>query len=156
MRSIQPDSLASLIGYQLHLTALEVTHEARLALVGLGITPAKVAALVFVRDNPGCDQSRLGRLLDINRSSAMKLIDGLERLSLVERRPGKDRRSNGLHLTPAGEQALGDAIVRLAQSEAAFAADLSAGERSEFLRLLHKVRTGARRARASGRGSAAA
>ena len=59
----------------------------------------------------------------------------------IERRPGRDRRTNALHLTAAGET-LRERIEQetLAHDQEAFAG-LTAAERAEFSRLLAKLRS---------------
>ena len=135
--------LSDLLGYQLHLTNLIVQRDTRTALAAQEVTPAKVTAMLFVRDNPGCDQSTLGRLLSINRSSAMKLVNILCDRGFVRRRQGRDLRSNGLHLTERGAAFLREMVAILQQTDRALTAELSEPERVELLRLLAKVRAGA-------------
>lgn len=129
------------LGYQLRrvdVLAMEIV-SARLAEVGL--TPARAAAIVFVGLHPGCEQSTLGRALNINRASAMDVVNALVALGAAERRPGRDRRSNSIHLTPRGE-ALAEEVQRLTREadEAAFGG-LSPEERAALLSLLRKIRT---------------
>ncbi len=137
--------LADLLGYQLHFTNLVALCDARAALAIHDVTPAKVTAMLFVRDNPGCDQSTLGRLLSINRSSAMKLVNTLCARGLVRRLQGRDLRSNGLHLTEDGSAFLRQVIGVLREADMALSAGLSPAERAELLRLLGKVRASAGR-----------
>lgn len=140
MTDKDPGGLADLIGYQLRLTDLLALRAARAALAAFRTTPAQVTALAFVGDNPGCDQSSLGRFLDVNRASAMKLVNVLEEQGLVVRREGRDRRSNGLHLTGRGEESLTGMTGALMEAEAKLAKLLNLPERRELLRLLAKVR----------------
>ncbi|MFP5432659.1 MAG: MarR family transcriptional regulator, partial [Alphaproteobacteria bacterium] len=49
---------------------------------------AKFTALLLIRDNPGCDQTALGRALSVNRSSAMKLVNILEERGWSNGGPG--------------------------------------------------------------------
>jgi DNA-binding MarR family transcriptional regulator len=142
MSDKQLAGLSDLIGYQLHLTHLLALRDARAALEEKETTPAKVTALAFVRDNPGCDQSTLARFLDVNRSSAMKLVNVLEDQRLIERQEGRDRRSNGLRLTRQGQDSLKEMISILAAAEARLVQGLSLPERRELLRLLAKMRAG--------------
>ncbi len=135
--------LAELVGYQLHLTSLAVLRDAREALAVLGTTPAQVTAVAFVRDNPGCDQSSLGRFLAVNRSAAMKMVDRLADSDWVERRAGRDRRSNGLHLTAEGRVFLDQVLARLGQVDAALTENFSHEEVAILLTLLARLRAAA-------------
>ena len=131
--------LGRLVGYHIHLVDLIALEDVRSALSARQTTPATVTAMFFIRDQPGCDQTTVGRLLSINRSSAMKLIDRLESRGFVERTQGRDRRSNGLHLTAAGGRFLSEMVVLLRRADAALCSNLEPGERAELLRLLKKT-----------------
>ena len=96
--------LSGHLGYLLHRTELKLIGRIADALAELGVTPARATALVYIRLHEGCDQMALGRALGINRASAMKAVNGLVALGVVERRAGRDRRSNALHLTPRGAE----------------------------------------------------
>jgi DNA-binding MarR family transcriptional regulator len=134
------DSLLSgLTGYALQRANLRVTNDLRQALASHALTPAKVTALLLIRANPGCDQTALGRALDINRSSAMKLINLLTERGLAERRPGRDLRSNALHLTDQGRTALAEMTGIFQRSDDAMTAGLNPDERRTLLALLDRV-----------------
>lgn len=137
------NELQRLLGFQLLMAELHMGSRAREALATFGITPAKLAALLIIRDNPGCDQSALGQALWVNRSSAMKLVNALTEQDLVERQPGRDLRTNALHITADGRDRV-EAMVRcLDAADAAAAIALSAQERRQLLALLRKLRRGA-------------
>jgi DNA-binding MarR family transcriptional regulator len=138
-------TLDEMLGYQVHLTNLMTLRHARAALERLDITPAKVTALVYLRDCPGCDQTTLGRQLSVTRSAAMKLVGGLAQRGLIERREGRDLRSLGLGLTAQGERFLAEVLAALQQAETRLEEGLNPAERAELLRLLAKVRDNAER-----------
>ena len=132
--------IARLIGYQLRrvdMVSMEHLHE---LMADVGVPPGRATALVYIDLHPGCDQAELGRVLSINRASTMAAINGLVLLGAVERRPGRDRRSNALHLTDEG-RLLRAEVMRLSQEhEASVFGSLSDAERAELFRLLLKVR----------------
>lgn len=138
-RTAQDEDLASLTGYQLQMARLPLMAAAHAALVPFGISPAKVTALALIRARPGLDQSTLARSLSINRASAMKLVNLLAERGLVERRPGRNLRSNALHLTAEGEAQLPAMIACLRDSEAPMLAPLSAEEQRQLQGLLHRL-----------------
>ncbi len=143
-------ALADLVGYAVQRAHLTVMDDLRRRLRPFDISPAKLTALLLIRANPGTDQTRLGKALSINRSSAMKLVNVLAERGLVERRPGRDLRSNALHLTEAGSEALTRMVEATRVSDDAIVARLSASERATLLRLLQRVcSTGSRAPRAS-------
>ncbi|SEJ93502.1 transcriptional regulator, MarR family [Sphingobium sp. AP50] len=124
----QGTDLQSLVGYQVRRANLRMDEDARAALAEHDLSPAKMTALILIRDNPGCDQTALGRALSINRSSAMKLINILVDKGLVERRPGRDLRTNALALLPHGEVQVKAMLAAVKASDARTTARLSADE----------------------------
>lgn len=135
--------LSRLVGFQLHLATLRTGQAARAALAEMATTPAKVTAMLYVLNHPGCDQTSLGRYLHIGRSAVMKLLNTMESRGHVERREGRDLRSNGLHLTDAGEAFLAEAVAMLEQSDREATANLSVEEQEQLLHLLAKLQVGA-------------
>jgi len=131
--------LDQLLGYQLQRSNMVAIDDARQSLLRFGVTPAKLTALLLIRANPGCDQTALGRALSINRSSAMKLVNFLAERGLVERRPGRDLRTNALHLMPGAEQRIDEMVQALRESDARVAERLSNAERAELAGLLRKL-----------------
>jgi DNA-binding MarR family transcriptional regulator len=118
--------------------------------------PADTTALLLVKEQPGCDQTMLGRALAGNRSVGMKIAARLEARSLLTRGEGRNRRSKGLYITPKGETLLADLLERHAAAEARLAAALAPGERELLLRLLDKVEQAVLDEEADLAGSAAA
>ncbi|MEG3149440.1 MarR family transcriptional regulator [Sphingomonas sp. ZT3P38] len=136
----QDRDLEALLGYQIDMAHLAMIADAREALAPFAITPAKLTAMLLIRANPGCDQTALGRALRINRSSAMKLINYLAERDLVERRPGRDLRTNALHLSAEGEVRLAEMLARVQESDQRMSARLTAAERTTLASLIRKLR----------------
>ena len=135
----QGTDLRGLIGYQIQRAHLLMGTDARAALAPFDLSPAKFTALLMIRDNPGCDQTALGRALSVNRSSAMKLVNILEDRGLVERRAGRDLRTNALFLRPKGEAQIGAMVKAVHQSDARMTRQLSQDEAAHLLALLGKI-----------------
>lgn len=135
----QDDDLETLLGYHMQRAFLVMTDDARSALEPHGLTPAKLTALMLVRANPGCDQTALGRALSINRSSAMKLVNALAARGLIERRAGRNLRTNALHLLPNGEAQVAELLSLLRESDRRMSARLSDAERKTLFGLLRKI-----------------
>jgi DNA-binding MarR family transcriptional regulator len=142
-------ALARLVGFQLHLANMHTMAAARTALADVNTTPAKVTAMLFVLDHPGCDQTTLGKFMSVGRSGIMKLLNTIEARGHLERRNGRDLRSNGLYLSMEGEKFLQQVLELLKESDRAVSSTLSPTEQDELLRLLHKMQG------ASGAGSSA-
>lgn len=131
----QGSDLQGLVGYQIQRAHLILETDARAALSTFDLSPAKMTALILIRDNPGSDQTALGKALSINRSSAMKLVNILAERALIERRPGRDLRTNALHLLPEGERIVAAMLEETRGSDARMTARMSAEE----VRMLHAL-----------------
>ncbi len=131
--------LDTILGYQMQRAHLIMTDDARRVLQPYALTPAKLTALLLIRANPGCDQTALGRALSINRSSAMKLVNALVAGGFIERRAGRNLRTNALHLLPEGAAQLADILVALRESDRKMSGRLSEAERIALFTLLGKL-----------------
>lgn len=69
----------------------------------------------------------------------MKLVNVLVDRGLIERRPGRDLRTNALHLLPGGEERVTEMLETLRQSDRRLAANLTAAERTTLMSLLKKL-----------------
>lgn len=135
--SLAQGALPGLLGYRLRLAQQAVFRDFAASVQGL--SPGRVGLLILIDANPGITQSRLAEAVARDRSTMVGLIDLLERRSLVERRRGDDRRTNGLWLTRSGRRLLARALRRIAAHERRIASRLSAAERRRLLRLLGKI-----------------
>jgi DNA-binding MarR family transcriptional regulator len=131
--------LADIVGYRLDMVRCAALRSLHRRLAGDSLRPADTTALLLLRDTPGCDQSALGRALAGNRSVGMKVASRLEARGYVQRREGRDRRSKGLYLTPAGETALAEVLRHHERAEVLLATYLTPRERTVLLKLLAKV-----------------
>lgn len=135
----QGADLERLLGYQLQRAHLLLEDDVRAALTPCGLSPAKMTALLLIRENPGCGQTALGRALSVNRSSAMKLVNILVELGLIERRPGRDLRTNALYLIPKGEKLVREVVERVRESDTRMSARLNKAELDALHTLLRKL-----------------
>lgn len=88
--------------------AYVVSRQSVEACIGEDSTIREVPALTLVGQAGAMSQRRLGDLLDLNRTTVVKLVDALEAKGWLERvRDEHDRRSYALSLTAGGQQALG-------------------------------------------------
>jgi MarR family transcriptional regulator, transcriptional regulator for hemolysin len=71
-----------------------------------GLTEATWRPLAYLgRLGEGVRQKELAQALGIEGPSLVRLLDGLERRGLIERREDEaDRRARGIYLTPAGRE----------------------------------------------------
>src|SRR4051812_41176609 len=112
----------------------------------LGLTRAQWLMLTRLHRRPGASQTELADMLEIDRASAGRMIDRMEKAGWVERRAdGTDRRINRLHLTSGARKAHAR-MWKIAESTVADAlARLSPGEREQFTQLPARVKGSSRR-----------
>lgn len=84
-------------------TVREVLHRETVG----GLTAPQFRLLVVLREAQPASLSQAAELLHLSRAAASRLVDGLARQGLVERRPSnQDRRRVELRLTEAGRERL--------------------------------------------------
>ena len=92
---------------QLMVTFLKLQRQLEDVLDPFGLVLSQFEALVKIDANPGLIQQELVSHLLVTKGNVGALLDRLESMGLVERRPDPlDRRANRLHLTPAGASAV--------------------------------------------------
>jgi DNA-binding MarR family transcriptional regulator len=103
------------------------------------LKPGRFAAMMVIHNNPGINQTALGRAVARDKSTITPLLQGLERQGLVERRaPANDGRSFILNLTPAGEAMVGELLQRAREHDRRL--DEIVGESKDaFVRLLKRI-----------------
>jgi DNA-binding MarR family transcriptional regulator len=131
--------LTEILGYRLDMARCAALRSLHRLLADMPYRPADTTALLFVKEQPGCNQTMLGQALAANRSVGMKLAARLEARGLLNRGEGSNRRSKGLYITPEGEAVLADLIAQHEAAEERLAAALDPGERELLLTLLGKV-----------------
>lgn len=109
-------------------------------LAPLGLTPPEAGILWNLSQQPDMTQRALAEHLGAFPSRLVLLIDGLEKKSLVERRPASsDRRSYALRLTSSGRARL-EALGRVSrQHQEDICSGLSGAEREQLRDLLGKI-----------------
>jgi DNA-binding MarR family transcriptional regulator len=106
----------------------------------IGMTPPDAGILRLLRVSPGLSQQELAGSLGIHPSRLVALLDQLEKRGLVERRPNPDdRRLYSLHLTEAGEGALGQISKVAREHQEALLASLNPDERKVLGTLLSRI-----------------
>lgn len=132
-----PPSVAFLVSR----LGFEVGNRLTEGLAPLGIEPRHFGLLRALAISEGQSQRAIGQALDIHPNRMVGLVDDLERLRLVQRRPHPtDRRAYSLVLTAKGRRVLQKAFEVAFDIEDALCAGLQPAERSELLALLGKLR----------------
>ena len=106
-----------------------------------GLTPRAFSVLSLAAEMPGVTQSDLSRLLGIERSGLVAIVDDLEARGFLARVavPG-DRRVQALRPTKAGEAALTEMLAAVEDHEERVLGPLNEEERATLLGLLIKLR----------------
>jgi DNA-binding MarR family transcriptional regulator len=110
------------------------------ALSEVDLHPRDFAVLNIIASHPGVTQHEIGAETDIDPSTMVALLDGLEKRGLAERRAHPDdRRKRAVHLTGKGETALARGReIAGAVGEQTFER-LTAAERKQLNALLRKT-----------------
>ncbi|WP_300668647.1 MarR family transcriptional regulator [Desulfoluna sp.] len=115
------NSLGMLLDWASQFMRLELNRKFTAA--GIDATSEQWKVMIILWFEDGLTQQQLAEKTHKSKVSLVKLVDGLERRGLVNRRPDpNDRRSNHIFLTPKGmsiqEQLIGLAKDNLAQATA--------------------------------------
>lgn len=130
------DRLANLFG----VAALAATTRLRSAVeADLAHGGSAPAALVHLQAHPGASIEDLRRVLAISQPATVRLVDRFAVEGLVERRPGRDRRTLALQLTAAGQRAATDVLERKTESLRSLLHVLNADEQAALAPLLERV-----------------
>jgi MarR family transcriptional regulator for hemolysin len=95
------------LGFLLHDVARLLKRRFERNARGTGLTRSQWQVLAHLAQNEGIHQGRLAELLDVEAITLGRIVDKLETLGLIERRPHpSDRRIWLLHLTAAARPQL--------------------------------------------------
>jgi len=98
------------VGFLLQLAHRRIQRELNRELLPLQLEARHMAVLALIREHP-LTQSGLVDRLEIDKSSAVYVVDDLERLGLATREPdANDRRANAVRITRKGRKLLADGL----------------------------------------------
>ena len=107
----------------------------------IGLTRAQWLVLTRLYRRPGASQTELADMLEIDRASAGRMIDRMQKNGWVERRAdSEDRRINRLYLTADARRAHKEMWTIAEDTVDDALAPLSAAERDQFTRLAARVK----------------
>lgn len=108
----------------------------------LGLTRAQWSILAILSNHEGLSQSQISNELEIERSTAGRLIDQIEGSGWIERRPiVGDRRSWGIHLTDKARKLLFDVEEVVLKTRKDMLHGLSVSEQQILTDILQTVKT---------------
>ncbi|MFT2016546.1 MarR family winged helix-turn-helix transcriptional regulator [Streptomyces sp. 796.1] len=132
--------LVNRTGYLLNKAGLLLLSEAEHALEGQGMRMRYFYVLAALEGGHLLSQQDLSRLLSLDPTTMVSLIDEMESAGHVERRRNPaDRRRYILHLTEAGRQALAEASQAVASVEDGFFAAVPEGDRDRLKATLRQL-----------------
>jgi DNA-binding MarR family transcriptional regulator len=104
------------------------------------ITPARFTALSIIGANPGVRQVDIARALDIARPAALKIVNHLVGMGLVETHPiPSDKRIGALALSARGQARLVAYEAAVREHETRICRHLPQAELEQLTRLLRKL-----------------
>jgi DNA-binding MarR family transcriptional regulator len=104
-----------------------------------GLAPQEMAALVLVRNRPGCSVNWLHDRLGLTQSGAVRLLDRLQQDGLVTRKRTAGRREVSLAITPSGEALVGRGVSARSQAIESLLDGLPAADRGQLVSLIERV-----------------
>ncbi|MBM9507091.1 MarR family winged helix-turn-helix transcriptional regulator [Actinacidiphila acididurans] len=135
--------LAGRSGYLLHKAALLLLEDVEQALDGIGMRSRYFFVLASLAGGPDLSQQDLSRLLSLDPTTVVALVDEMERNQHVERRRNPaDRRRYNLILTESGREALAEADRVVTEAESAFFGGLADDEREALRGMLGRLMEG--------------
>lgn len=130
-------------GYLLHKAALLLLEDVEKALETVGMRSRYFFVLASLAGGPELSQQDLSRLLNLDPTTVVTVIDEMERNQHVERRRNPaDRRRYNLILTDAGRAALAAVDSVVTEVETAFFGALDDDEREVMRRMLDRMLAG--------------
>lgn len=128
------------IGFMTRVVRTVVQQSAVMHMRESAFAPGQVTLLGLIAMNEGVSQNRIATAVVQKRSQVTVLIQDLVQRGLVDRQEmSSDRRFNSLSLTAEGKRAWKEARDRIAHHNDTVLAGLTAKERGELFRLMHKV-----------------
>ncbi len=137
----EASDLEDLIGYNLKRAYVIVRTDFRAALGSDGFSARVFSALSLTVKYPNITQSELARMMGIERSGLVAIVDELESKDYLHRAPVPgDRRVQALVPTLAGKRAYDAAIKAVRAHEDRLFSDMTDEEKETLLGLLKKIR----------------
>ncbi|MEU5519622.1 MarR family winged helix-turn-helix transcriptional regulator [Streptomyces sp. NPDC093250] len=130
-------------GYLLHKAALLLVEDVEKALETVGMRSRYFFVLASLAGGPELSQQDLSRLLNLDPTTVVTVIDEMERNRHVERRRNPvDRRRYNLVLTDSGRAELAKADGVVTEVESSFFGMLAADERQMLRKMLDRMLAG--------------
>jgi DNA-binding MarR family transcriptional regulator len=134
------DDNSPTLGFLLHTCARLLKKRFEQNARDSGLTRSQWQVLAYLSKVEGINQAGLAELLDLEPITVGRIVDKLEEMSLIERRPHPtDRRVWELHLAPAAHKPLENAKKIGDATRAEALAGISAADRVHLVKTLQAV-----------------
>lgn len=134
------DQPSGWMGYLLNQAALRIRVMTSAALSPFDLTPSQLRALEAIAAQQPLSQTRLGELVQMDRSTVVHVVDHFENLGAAKRGSDPaDRRTHAVSLTDRGQALLAEARAAARAVERDFLAPLSAEQRSALAGALRQL-----------------
>ena len=124
------------LGHLLWEVGARVSLLGEAALARTPLTPRMAGMLEAIVADPGTSIAEISRKVPVSPQAVSQVVVRLEGLGYLERRSGERGRGVALHVTKAGEKALGEADERKEAFNAEMAEALGEDRHRELVRLL--------------------
>ena len=140
LNDILHSDLKALLGYNLKRAYIIVKDDFNKSLGPNGLAPREFALLSLVVAYPQITQSELARMLGIERSGLVAIVDKLEDADFLKRVVvPSDRRVQALVATENGTETYFTMHKLVVMHEERLLADFTDNEKAELIRLLQKI-----------------
>ncbi|HEX3609309.1 MAG TPA: MarR family transcriptional regulator [Solirubrobacterales bacterium] len=139
-KPIAGDKAPSTLAFLLSQVGIHAARQFSERIAEVGLHPALFRVLNLVDAAEGRSQQAIGEAIEVPPSRMVALVDELEQLGLVERRPhATDRRVRALHLTAKGRETLarGREIARTHERD--LTRGMAAADRKRLTGYLQKI-----------------
>lgn len=137
---LRMDQMEVFFGYLVRRLDNKISTSFLEALSQENITPARFTALSIIGSNPGVRQVDIARAMDVARPAALKLVNQLIDLGLVEAHPiPSDKRIGALALSAKGQAKLAEYERAVHAHEGRVLQPLSAPQREQLTGLLRTL-----------------
>jgi len=137
---IDRSDLFDLLGYSCRRAHTQIFGHAAACLAAHDLPPGWFTVLILLARNPGLSSRRLCQALGVKPPNFVALLVEFEARGLIERRMHlHDRRTHGLHLTPAGRKLSKRVREEIISAEREATSMLNDDERKTLLSLLRRV-----------------
>ncbi len=140
----RPGRLPEAVLYSLARTATLLVRELSQVYKAFGLTAASFNMLMLLKhgaDPEAMSQQAIGKRLVVSPSDMTGLVDRLEKKGLVQRLPGKDRRSNLLRITPKGATLLNAVWPKHVEAVERLAGSVGKADAHALVRALEQLRS---------------